>query len=65
MKMNDKKEVKHSHSHTHSHNYDSEKNIGFAFWMNISFAIIEVIGGLITNSVAILSDAVHDFCDSI
>ncbi|OJV40904.1 MAG: cation transporter [Bacteroidales bacterium 36-12] len=63
--MNDKKEVKHSHSHTHSHNYDSEKNIGFAFWMNISFAIIEVIGGLITNSVAILSDAVHDFGDSI
>ena len=65
MKMNEKKEVKHSHSHTHSHNHDSEKNIGFAFWMNISFAIIEVIGGLITNSVAILSDAVHDFGDSI
>lgn len=65
MKMNEKKEVKHSHAQTHSHNHDSEKNIGFAFWMNISFAIIEVIGGLITNSIAILSDAVHDFGDSI
>ncbi len=53
------------HQHSHHHHSDSEKNIGFAFFMNITFAIIEVIGGLLTNSVAILSDAVHDFGDSI
>lgn len=32
--------------------------------MNLSFTIIELVGGLITNSVAILSDAVHDLGDS-
>ncbi|MGL4492774.1 MAG: cation diffusion facilitator family transporter, partial [Tannerellaceae bacterium] len=52
----------HSHNHTHSH---SEKNILFAFFLNLFFAIIEVLGGIYTNSVAIISDAVHDFGDSI
>ncbi|MGL5562402.1 MAG: cation diffusion facilitator family transporter, partial [Tannerellaceae bacterium] len=52
----------HGHNHTHSH---SEKNILFAFFLNLFFAIIEVLGGIYTNSVAIISDAVHDFGDSI
>jgi len=49
----------------HHHHHNSEKNIGIAFFLNFSFTIIEIIGGLLTNSVAILSDAVHDFGDSI
>lgn len=66
MSKNTENTKPHSHSHDHNHIHsNSEKNIGFAFWMNISFAIIEVIGGIFTNSVAILSDAVHDFGDSI
>lgn len=36
-----------------------------AFLLNLIFAFIEVAGGLWTNSVAILSDALHDFGDSI
>jgi len=41
------------------------KNIITAFALNLSFAVIELIGGLLTNSVAILSDALHDFGDSL
>ena len=41
------------------------KNIRFAFWLNTVFVLIELIGGLYTNSLAILSDAFHDFGDSI
>ena len=48
----------------HHHN-ESEKNISYAFFLNLGFTIIEIIGGLLTNSVAILSDAIHDFGDSI
>lgn len=44
---------------------NSEKNIGYAFFLNFGFTIIEIIGGFLTNSVAILTDAVHDFGDSI
>ena len=53
----------HNH-HTHSHNHDVE-NIKTAFWLNFSFTIIEIVGGIFTNSVAILSDAVHDLGDSL
>lgn len=52
----------HNHSHHHSH---SEGNIKVAFFLNISFTIIEIIGGLYTNSLAILSDALHDLGDSL
>lgn len=43
----------------------TEKNILIAFLLNMSFSILELIGGVFTNSVAIISDAVHDFGDSI
>ncbi len=39
-------------------------NIIFAFWLNLAFALIELIGAFLTNSVAIASDAVHDLSDS-
>ena len=43
----------------------TEKNILIAFLLNMLFSIFELIGGIFTNSVAIISDAVHDFGDSI
>lgn len=54
----------HHHSHTHTHG-NSRKNILLAFVLNLGFSIVELVGGLLTNSVAILSDALHDFGDSI
>lgn len=39
--------------------------MGFALFLNLGFAIIELIGGYLFNSVAILSDALHDFGDSL
>lgn len=52
--------------HTHSHNHDeSEKRIATAFFLNVSFTIIEFIGGVLTNSTAIMADAVHDLGDSL
>ena len=42
-----------------------EKNILIAFILNISFSLFEFIGGIITNSYAILSDSVHDLGDAI
>lgn len=34
-----------------------------AFFLNLGFTVIELVGGLMTNSVAILSNAVHDLGD--
>ena len=52
------------HHHDHHYGHTEVKNIRAAFFLNLSFTIIELVGGLITNSVAILSDAVHDLGDS-
>ena len=43
----------------------SEKNIFIAFILNLLFSIFEFIGGTITNSVAIISDSIHDIGDSL
>lgn len=55
----------HHHSHDHTHHHSSLKNIKLAFWINTTFALLELAGGIYTNSVAILSDALHDFGDSL
>ncbi|HEY8938476.1 MAG TPA: cation diffusion facilitator family transporter [Cyclobacteriaceae bacterium] len=54
-----------SDSHHHHHHATQGKNLSFAFWINTCFAVIELVGGLYTNSVAILSDSLHDLGDSI
>jgi len=52
-------------AHEHSHTHTSGQNLALAFFLNLSFCVIELIGGFLTNSIAILSDALHDFGDSI
>ena len=52
------------HHHHHEHHHHGTKNLAVAFWLNLSFSIIELIGGLYTNSMAIISDAVHDIGDA-
>lgn len=51
--------------HNHEHNHKTEENILIAFILNISFSIFEIIGGKITGSIAIISDAIHDAGDAI
>ena len=53
------------HAHNHNHGNNDVKNIKTAFFLNFAFTIIEFIGGVLTNSMAILSDAVHDLGDCI
>ena len=43
----------------------SEKRILISFILNLVFTVFEFVGGLITNSVALLSDSVHDLGDSL
>ncbi len=43
----------------------SQKRILVAFTLNLIFAVFEFIGGALTGSVAIISDSVHDFGDSV
>lgn len=54
-----------SHHHVPgTHEDSSHGSLKVAFYLNLGFKLIEIVGGLLTNSVAILSDAVHDLGDS-
>lgn len=53
------------HNHSHSHSHGKDDRIGWAFFLNVTFTIIEFIGGWLTNSTAIMADAVHDLGDSL
>lgn len=60
-------EPQHSHGH-HHHVTDSEKASGkmkIVFLLNLVFAAGEIVFGILFNSAAILSDAVHDFGDAM
>lgn len=54
----------HNH-HDHHHENTSSKRMAWAFFLNAGFTIIEFIGGWLTNSTAIMADAVHDLGDSL
>ena len=52
-------------SHNHTHQHEIQENIKLAFFLNAGFAVAELFGGLMTNSMAIMADALHDLGDSI
>ena len=49
----------------HHHHKKAGQNLAFVFFMNLAFNIIVVIGAISTNSMAILSDFIHDLSDTI
>lgn len=55
----------HNHHGHHHHGHGSQGNIKIAFLLNLFFTLMEIVGGLWTNSMAILSDALHDLGDSV
>ena len=54
-----------AHDHHHHHAHDSGSGLKAAFFLNLTFTILELIGGWYVNSVSIVSDAVHDLGDTI
>lgn len=56
---------RHSHGVGHAHELPASKRIGAALVLNLAFTVIELVGGLLTNSLAILSDALHDLGDTV
>ncbi len=56
----------HNHSHDHGHTHSANKKALFiSFLLIASFMVLEVVGGFITNSLALLSDAGHMLSDTV
>ncbi len=54
----------HGHHHAHSGTENTEKNLLLSALLNLVVTVAEVIGGLFSNSLALLSDALHNLGDT-
>ena len=52
-------------SHNHTHNHFKEENLIIIMVLNFIITLIEVMGGLLSGSLSLLSDALHNFSDGI
>lgn len=55
----------HTHNHQHSHKQLKGTNLFISILLNILITVAQVIGGLVSGSLALLSDALHNFTDVI
>ena len=53
------------HNHSHSHSTLSGKNLLISIVLNFIITVAQLIGGFISGSLALISDAVHNFSDVI
>jgi len=54
-----------SHNHSHSHTELSGKSLLFSIFLNIGITLAQIIGGFLSGSLALISDAVHNLSDVI
>jgi len=55
----------HTHTHQHNHKQLKGRNLFISILLNILITVAQVIGGLVSGSLALLSDALHNFTDVI
>jgi len=55
----------HSHTHNHTHPELKGRNLFISILLNILITVAQVIGGLLSGSLSLLSDALHNFSDVI
>ncbi len=53
----------HAHNHSHVHHKLTGRNLLFSILLNIGITAAQVIGGLVSGSLSLLSDALHNFSD--
>jgi len=55
----------HNHSHSHSHPKLSGRNLLISIFLNLLITVAQVIGGIVSGSLSLLSDALHNFSDVV
>lgn len=57
----------HVHHHHHHHNtqeYSNPKRLLWATLLNFSITLVQIVGGILSNSLSLMSDAIHNLGDS-
>jgi cobalt-zinc-cadmium efflux system protein len=55
----------HHHSHGHAHFSPNRRKVFASILLNGIITIAEIIGGILSNSLALLSDAIHNLSDTL
>src|SRR3954462_15244622 len=53
----------HDHSHSHWHEHTSDQRLVLALALNLLLTVVEVIAGVLSGSLALVADAVHNLSD--
>lgn len=54
----------HHDKHSHSHSHDHDGKLGFAVFINILLTIAQIIGGVLSGSLSLIADALHNLSDA-
>ena len=54
--------MEHNHVHIHKHEVEG-KNLVYSILLNLLITIAQIVGGIISGSLALISDALHNFSD--
>jgi cobalt-zinc-cadmium efflux system protein len=52
------------HHHHHSHHFDSNKKLYIAVIVNLLLTVAQVIGGVLSGSLSLIADALHNLSDA-
>ncbi|HMI06733.1 MAG TPA: cation diffusion facilitator family transporter [Flavobacterium sp.] len=53
----------HDHNHSHHHHEITGKNLSVSIFLNIGITVAQIVGGFISGSLSLISDALHNFSD--
>lgn len=51
--------------HQHSKHVSESKNLFISVWLNLTITLVQIVGGILSNSLALLSDALHNLGDGV
>jgi cobalt-zinc-cadmium efflux system protein len=64
MSSPDSNKPSHLHSHSHSHSHTNNGKLTFAVVINVLLTIVQVVGGVLSGSLSLIADALHNLSDA-
>lgn len=55
----------HDHHHHHIDAQAGDRQVALAVAVNMALTLVQIVGGLVSGSVALIADAVHNFSDAV
>jgi cobalt-zinc-cadmium efflux system protein len=56
-------QMAHDHGHTHIDPASGDRRVSIAIWANALLTVAQVLGGILSGSLALIADALHNFSD--